>query len=354
MSSPFQRSPSGDVFGGDPTGTAIAGSSVVPVYNPDTGEYEPQTLPAGGGGSGVPLSAVFYVDGNTIVPLADQDGSIGAPYADPQDAIDAHGASGCTLYLVPRFGYSDITIPENARVELIGMGGGSGGDPSMVSLGAIDVSDGATVELTSIDCGAVTLGAASGLKAYGGFAIGSVSGATGTLELHGITIQRSSQSAVGLVSVASVEAEGVLFTDDVTTTGDAVLQTSLAGGGIIVAVGGDLYWDLMSATAFRSVTVNVTGTTNILDAPTKRFNFNVDDVSFAPGVLYQTVAFTGARVGDTFSIAIRDQLGGVNLALGQPMCPASDQVDIPIIALSGATTASMDVTVTRFSVKGAE
>ncbi len=55
---------------------------------------------AGGGGGGGPLSLVFFVDVATTTPIGDQDGSIGAPFALLQSAIDAV-PTGSVIYVVP-------------------------------------------------------------------------------------------------------------------------------------------------------------------------------------------------------------------------------------------------------------
>lgn len=47
------------------------------------------TAPSSSGGVVLPLSTVRYVDGTTLVPLADRNGSIATPFASLQDGLDA-------------------------------------------------------------------------------------------------------------------------------------------------------------------------------------------------------------------------------------------------------------------------
>lgn len=75
------------------------------------------------GGSGAPLSNVFYVDGGTTVPVSD--GSIGKPFPNADDAIDALNATTRpgSLYFTPNADLGSYVVTAEPVVDtaLIGM-----------------------------------------------------------------------------------------------------------------------------------------------------------------------------------------------------------------------------------------
>lgn len=346
MTSPLQRSPSGDVFSGDSPHAGAPGD-VFARWNAHTREWEPATIPAGG--SGAPLSAVWYVDANTLAPLADQDGSIGLPYADLQDAVTARGTG--TYLLVPG-GYGDLTVPNNISLSLVGLLA-SVNSGALAVVGAITAGGNVTLAIRDVESTSISLGESSVLFASGSFNTGDISGGDSVALYGGSTIRNNPLGSVANVSTGSLSAFGTAVNGNVATSGDCVFQNSGFSGSATVNVGGDFYVDLLTLNNFRAEAVvpSVTGTSNVLDAPSLNLTCNVDDVSGAPKITYTVLAFPGARPGDTFVTTphtLSDAL--TNVAFGSPVCTVNDQISQPVIILAGAGAVSVDVTVTRFTV----
>lgn len=69
------------------------------------------------GGSILPLSALFWVDKDTPVPLAEQDGSIAAPTSTVQAGVDVSPAFGAALYIVGLdYSTEDITVADAGKI----------------------------------------------------------------------------------------------------------------------------------------------------------------------------------------------------------------------------------------------
>ncbi len=344
MSSPFFRSPSGDLFTGDSPGAGAAGD-VFPKWNPTLKAWEPATLPSSGG-SIDPLSIVTYVDLGTVAPTPD--GSIAAPYADLQDAIDARGAD--TYRIVPG-GYGDLAVPAATAVQLSAMAAGGAVGTSVVTLDTLDIDDNGSVCAAGISAGPTTLGTGSELHAFGTFAFQTITG--GSVSLYGDkTIRDASLGTTGNVNAAFLAAIGTSFSGNITSAGDCYLQNcSIDSSGKTITVAGDLYIDLLTLTSARAggAIFAVTGDMIVVDAPTKQVVFNVD-ASGAPAITQQVVAFAGALAGDTFAAAPVTNAPLSGVAIGSPYCVTDDQVVVPIIMFAGAASVSMSLQITRFTV----
>lgn len=355
MSSPFQRSPSGDKFGGQSVGNAVAGSSVVPVYNPVTGDYEPRKLPAGGGSSS-PLSSVFYVDGDTTTPLADQDGSIGAPYASLQDAIDARATDTfiSTFLLVPRAAtYGAISLPNGFAASIVGLGGPGNSDPPTIG----DVNLGTSAFLSVEDVSTGDVSGPGNFRAFGEFACGNVNVAQFIAE--GLGLADPSSTVGNVTSAQATSIIGVAISGTVNGSSDVTLYRSSANA---VLSGNDLNIDLYTLSTVRvnGGSFTVTGTKNVVDAPTTVVpggdtppgQFHVP-AFLAPGVQEITVSVPGARPGDTFAYAVSGGPGiyPANVGFGPMRCITNDQVVLEAICpTTSADNTSCDLTVTRFTV----
>jgi hypothetical protein len=355
MSSPFQRSPSGDPFGGVPVGSATAGASVVPVFNASTGDYEPRTLPAGGGGTVPALSTVFYVDAGTTTPLADQDGSIGAPYADLQDALDARATDTFinTFLLTPQATpYGAVSLPNGVAASLIGLGGEGNTDP--VVIGAVTLGTDSFLSIENVRTGDVT--GPGAFRAFGTFSCGDVSVASVVAEGTGLSDPSSLMNSV--TATQSIVLTGVLMnagaivaTDDVTLVHSS--PVNVTAGNIFTA-------DLYSLARLRENAGIITSTSSVCsDAPTIVISGGTGPTGFevpafvAPGVQEITVGVPGARPGDTFAYAVSGGLGiyPANVGFGPMRCINNDEVVLEAICpTTSPDNTSCDLTVTRFSV----
>ncbi len=366
MGSPLQRSPSGDPFDVSNPVAANPGD-IVPVYSPTLKDFVAGTLPSGG--AGVPLSNVFFVDGNTVVPGADQDGSIGAPYSEIQDAVDAHPT--CALYVTSGFTYADLTLPDESQVQILALGGASLqigdvvlGDNCEFSLigraecGNIVTGTGCLVLITSLGApptiaalaGNFTLGDNSNVNATGIFALGSITGGAGTsFSGRGFAADTSS---VGAVTADSIEAVGLNATSLTTNeTGGATVLQCTPGN---LAIGGQLRIDLFSLNRVRqAASTLVFGTEIIEDAPTVTISPFTFPVFAAPGVQNVPVAFPDSHQGDTFAAGTNGATGIVpaDVVIGNPRCEVAGTVLIPIACpTTSAGGASCDLLVTRLTV----
>lgn len=343
MTSPLQRSPSGDVFSGDNPHAGAPGDTFA-RWNPHTREWEPATIPSGG--AGAPLSSVWYVDAGTLTPLGDQDGSIGMPYSDLQSAVTARGTG---TYLLTPGGYGDLTVPLNESVSLVGLvaGGISG---SLAVVGNLTTDANVALAVRDLEAGTVNLGEGSVLFAASSFSLGDVTGGD-TVALWGTsTIRNNPNNSVGNVTTNTFTSLGCVV-GSLDTTSDAVLQNSSFANGETVTVGGDLYVDLLTLNNLRSSAIvpTVTGTNHVLDAPTLDLVCNIDSVAGAPTVQFKTLSFPGARPGDTFAVAPRTAPLN-NIAFASPSCVTNDEIQQPVIILAGATPTSLNINVTRFTV----
>lgn len=352
MASPFSRSPSGDTFEGTNPDAGAPGD-VFPRWNNTLKEWEPATIPSSGGGGGDPLSNVLFADGGTLVAPADQTGAISAPFSDIPDALLA--VPSATVLVTPGYTYSAFSVAdgENAKISSLAPGPLPGG----ATLGDASIGDGASVSIRGCITGAITFTGTGGeaSRIYESSVDGAISGNQDVTFYGDAATNDGTESIVGaVVDVRQIVASGYEFAAAITTTLNATLVNCDFTGNPNLTVGGDLFWDLRTAAAFRARggTLAVTGTVNIIDAPTVSVECNVDDVSGAPTIIQRDLAVSGARPGDTFAVAINSPSGAItDIAIGSAYCLANNQVTVPIIILAGASAVSLDLTVTRFSVE---
>lgn len=118
MSQDLKAGASGAPLGGTSTGSAVAGSSIVPVFNTSTREYEPKTLPSGGGGASVESATL---DSAASVPVT---GPISFVAIDPslQVSIEALAGDVFTAQLVINTS-SNISFAVGLRITYSDDGG---------------------------------------------------------------------------------------------------------------------------------------------------------------------------------------------------------------------------------------
>lgn len=117
---------------------------------------------AGGGGTVAPLTEVLYVDAGTAVATPLQNGSIAAPYKDPQAAVDAIAQFGTIVLIDGAYDLTPIVLTNKSlNFEGFGQAGlpmslnisGTGSDVELVGLSGVDVvtDAGLTVRACYVD-----------------------------------------------------------------------------------------------------------------------------------------------------------------------------------------------------------
>jgi len=141
-----------------PTGQFIVGTvnGQILQWNNTTKKWDLAAAPSGGV---TPLSDVVWIDGGTTVPLVDQDGSIGAPYATIQQALDGmSGTQLCALICPGDYTAEVLSFGTNIKVQLQGVarpgaGAGFNGANAMIgSLTTISGGEQGSLTLVNLEC----------------------------------------------------------------------------------------------------------------------------------------------------------------------------------------------------------
>ncbi len=348
----LRQSPSGKLLEGVSNGQ-------VPVWNNTTREWD---VGSPAGSSIVPLSNVLYVDGNSVA-VGTPDGSIALPYLEIQDAIDAYlidPGDAISVMVTGGFTYAALTLPESTTLQVTALGGPA------VNIGNITIADTSTLVLEGlinagdIDTGAsstvvlfgtrpfITVGAVTGggsFSAFGAFNLSTITLPDGGIGLYGWS---DVTAAVGALEANSVFANGVGCGGTVTATISAILLNSNVTGDLDT---GAFDTDLFTLNKMRiaNIVIGYTGSRTIYDAPTvidEDFEF---PIFAAPGVDSVTIAFPGAKVGDSFSAAPVDNGFPTDVVVGEPYCDTVDQVEIPIVCPTTSAGGPCGMTVTRWT-----
>jgi len=99
--------------------TSTAAPNGTSIIAPDTGPGRWILKLSGAGAAIPPWSLVKIVDSLTAVPLAQQDGSVGAPYSTIQGAITANPGVPLALQLVAYVYAESVVVPAGAPIVLI-------------------------------------------------------------------------------------------------------------------------------------------------------------------------------------------------------------------------------------------
>lgn len=323
-------------------------------FDAATGEW--YTAPAASGG-GPPLTGVYYVDATTSVPLADQDGSIAAPFAELQQALDTLGVS--TIYLTPGAAYSG-TIPDAEEPVTIAIMALSTFTFQQTPRPVVSINAGEDVNLAFVGCEISTIaGALRSVTTYN-CNVGEIGTELAPLENCTCVFLADEEQAanygVGPVFALSARAEGVSLTDmtldEGETVGTAILNRCRVSPGSaldinVTNVRADLYTLASIQSGGSTLALGESTELNCLDAPTT----DLPDTAFAGGtdeVVNVNLVVPGARPGDTFAIACDDPDAGI--LLGQAFSALADQVTLPVACIGAVGATALDLRVTRFSV----
>jgi hypothetical protein len=261
---------------------------------------------SGGDGSVAPLSLELYVDSDTAVATEDQDGSIGAPFATVQAAIDA-AVTGATIRII-KFANAvhNLTIAKDVtlaagRDEGKRPFGGADRSGTTIQVGTLTITGSRLVGISGITTGAIACSAGtSTLTILDGADVGAITGSpvvrtsfadlSGTIVCSGESRFYSSRFLVNgtIVSTSGtlLEIQGCRFT---------------AGGNTIVFSGsaGVLYVDPIAHEYWLGVTETLTnGTLEVVGAslPTIDSTLDYDGTTLRRGPLSGAIA---AAAGST-------------------------------------------------------
>jgi len=267
---------------------------------------------SGSGAAIAPFSFEKFVDPATLIPLADQDGSVSAPYSTMQGAIDDNLGVPITLALVGTLYPEDVVVPVGTPVFInsnfsvvqsltldagavcfltagilqigvltLGVGANFISVGSVVVLGATTIGAGASFQsfvVASLN-GPAVMGTASQIISLGGFTFGSISDAPGAsgsaLVLAGPSSAESgiavNSNTVGTItmSMAQIKIVGAEVTGPIVDTGGKIAFEE-------VRVSGDVTCDelYLRDTSVLSGDYTTTGRVQVLSSNTAAANWN--------------------------------------------------------------------------------
>lgn len=219
----------------------------------------------GGSGSVAPLSLELHVDSDTAVDPGDQDGSIGAPFATVQAAIDA-AAAGTTIRII-KFanGAHNLTIAKDitlaaARDEGKRPFGGGDRIGTTIQVGTLTITGARLVGISGITTGAIGCSAGtSTLTIADGADVGAITG--------GPVVRASFADLSGTIACSGESrfySSRFLVNGTIISTSGTVLEVQgcrfTAGGNTIVFSGsaGTLYVDPIAHEYWLGVTETLT------------------------------------------------------------------------------------------------
>lgn len=186
----------------------------------------------GGGGSDDPLSSTLYVDPNTLVPVPDQTGFIGLPFATAQKALDALVSDGVIL-ISAGTGAGSVTTARAASIRSTGARASASLD-AVVLGGDMDVF-GVVVALD------VTETTQSLLTAGDSVVLGDITTHTARLTNCGvsghISVDSAALTGTTAASLSAVGAEDLPFTD-------SFVSGDVTSGGALLGVGSQVSGDV--------------------------------------------------------------------------------------------------------------
>jgi hypothetical protein len=220
---------------------------------------------SGGDAEVAPFSRLLYVDSSTAVATLDQDGSVSAPFATVQAAIDA-AVAGTTIEIV-RFsdGSHNLTIAKDitlraARDEAGRPFGGQSRSGETVLVGTLTLTGSRAVGISGITTGAIGCSAGtSTLTIVDGASVGAITGAPVVLASFADLSGTIAASGEGRFLNCRFQVNGTII-----STSGTVLELQscrfTAGGNTIVFSGsaGTLYVDPVTYEYWLGVTETLT------------------------------------------------------------------------------------------------